>query len=73
MNSRWYTYALCADGHVVERVGVADLFHVHSTVCPECGGSRDGFRLAVGRYVSQGWFTPARFEERQPGSPQGGQ
>jgi hypothetical protein len=61
--SGWDYYAVCPEGHVVDRVAFGSMFHVHARLCPECAAPKDSFEMVVGRWVRNGWFS-RRFEQK---------
>ena len=54
----WTDKAICECGFVTE-CPFGDLFHVHITCCPDCGKSKEEFRVAIARWKSDSkWWNP---------------
>ncbi len=49
------TYAVCPNEHVVGLAPFGDLFHVHVSVCPECGVPKPRYASGLWKHDSRGW------------------
>jgi len=69
--SAWDNFWVCPCGNTM-RAPFGDVFHIHVSVCPRCGGSKYAGEVVTGRWVRTGWFKPDRFERLEETPKLGG-
>jgi hypothetical protein len=62
----WDVYAQCQCGWR-ERAPFGNRFHIHKTVCPDCGSDKQHWELVTGRYGVEGFETKSDREASPSG------